>query len=157
MKALVIYDSVFGNTEKIAQAIGNVVGAKKDVIVKRVIDVNEKDLEGLDLLVVGSPTRGFRPIESISKFLKSLPAGSLQGLKAAAFDTRIPLGSIHSKIFRFIVKTGGYAAPLIAKELGRKGSTVIAEPEGFFVEESEGPLVNGELERAAKWGKQLCS
>ncbi len=157
MKALVIYDSVFGNTGKIAQAIGNAVGAKKDVMVKRVIDVNEKDLEGLDLLVVGSPTRGFRPIESISKFLKSLPADSLQGIKAAAFDTRIPLESINSKVFRFIVKKGGYAAPLIAKELGRKGSTVIAEPEGFFVEESEGPLVNGELERAAKWGKQLSS
>lgn len=157
MKALVIYDSVFGNTEKIAQAIGSAVGTKKDVMVKRVVDVDEKDLVGLDLLLVGSPTRGFRPIESVSKFLNALSSTSLQGVKAAAFDTRIPLESIQSKAFRFIIKKGGYAAPVIAKKLEKNGATIMAAPEGFFVEESEGPLANGEIERAAQWGKQLSS
>lgn len=151
MKTLVIYDSVFGNTEKIAQAVGNAVKAE----VKKAADVNEKDLEELELLVVGSPTRGFRPIESVSKFLKALPANSFQGVKAAAFDTRIPLESIRSKAFRFIVKKGGYASPLISKELTKNGAIMITAPEGFFVKESEGPLVEGELERAIQWAKLI--
>lgn len=151
MKTLVIYDSVFGNTEKIAQAIGSAVGTKKDVLVKRVTEVSSEDLQGLDLLLVGSPTRGFRPTEAMSAFLKNLPATALLGVKAATFDTRIPIDTIKPAIFRSIVKKGGYAAPVIAKELKAKGADLIAEPEGFLVKGSEGPLVDGELERAVEW------
>ncbi len=155
MKTLVIFDSVFGNTEKIAQAIGSAVGAEKDVMVKRVTEASSEDLQGLDLLLVGSPTRGFRPTEAIAAFLKNIPANALNGVKAAAFDTRIPTDTIKSPVFRFIVKKGGYAAPVIAKGLEGKGASLIVEPGGFFVKESEGPLVEGELERAAAWVKSL--
>jgi flavodoxin len=153
MKILVIYDSVFGNTEKIAQAIGTAVSTKKDAVVKRVAEVNSEDLQGLDLLLVGSPTRGFRPTEAIAAFLKNLSVGAVQNVKAAVFDTRIPIDSIKPAIFRSIVKKGGYAAPVMAKELEKKGATVITEPEGFFVKGSEGPLLEGELERAAAWAE----
>ena len=54
---LVIYDSVFGNKEKIAQGIGEALG---DARVKSVKEVNSSDLEDLNILIVGSPTRGFQ-------------------------------------------------------------------------------------------------
>ena len=155
MKILVIYDSVFGNTEKIAQSIGVALDTKKDVRVVRVTDATIEQLTGVNLLLVGSPTRGFRPTEGISTYLKNLPKDILKGVRAAAFDTRIPLETIKASVFRFIVSKGGYAAPAITKKLLAKGAEIIAEPEGFFVKESEGPLVEGELERAAAWAKGL--
>jgi flavodoxin len=122
MKTLVIYDSVFGNTEKIAQSIAAALGTQA-------IPVSQADggqLRGLDLLVVGSPTRGFRPTESISKMLNRLPKNHLAGVRVAAFDTRIVLETIDSKALRFIVDKGGYAASTIAKALEKKGGQLAA-------------------------------
>jgi len=72
MKALVVYDSVFGNTEQIARAIGGAVGAE----VLRVGSVQQAQLMGTALLIVGSPTRGFRPTPATTSWLKSIPAPS---------------------------------------------------------------------------------
>ena len=155
MNALVVYDSVFGNTEKVARAMGVALGVKKEVMVKKITEVEDDDLEGLDIIIVGSPTRGFRPAPGMSTFLKKLGAGCLTGAKAAAFDTRIPLETIKSKVFRFVVSKGGYAAPAMAKLLQAKGAELAAAPEGFFVVESEGPLVDGELDRAIAWVKAI--
>ena len=66
MKALVIYDSVFGNTEKIARAVGEAAGAQ----VVKVGALQDGALAGVDLLLVGSPTRGFRADRTHSKILK---------------------------------------------------------------------------------------
>lgn len=151
MKTLVIYDSVFGNTEKIAQAIAAVLSTQA-------IPVSQADagqLRGLDLLVVGSPTRKFSPTEDIHKLLNSLPKNHLAGVRVAAFDTRITLETIDSKVFRFIVAKGGYAARTIAKSLEKKGGQLAAPPEGFFVTGEQGPLKDGELERAAGWAISL--
>ena len=62
MKILIIYDSVYGNTKQIAQAIGNALSFHKDVEIIRVGDVKLQQLTGLDLLITGSPTQRFRPI-----------------------------------------------------------------------------------------------
>lgn len=155
MKTFIMYDSVFGNTEKLAQSIALTPSIKKNCVVKRVTETTIEEIYGVELLLVGSPTRGFRPTEAIAAFLKKLPADALRGVKAAAFDTRIPLDSIKPAIFRAIVKRGGYAAPMIAKELTARGATLVADPEGFFVESSEGPLAAGELERAVQWAVAL--
>jgi hypothetical protein len=112
-------------------------------------------LTGLDLLGVGSPTRGFRPTEGISKLLNSLPKNHLARVKLADFDTRILLGTIDSKALRFLVDKGGYAASTIAKTLEKKGGMRIAAPEGFLVTGEQGPLKEGELERAAAWDEAL--
>jgi len=72
MKALVVYDSVFGNTEQIARAIGGAVGAE----VLRVGSVQQAQLMGTALLIVGSPTRGFRPTPATTSWPKSIPAPS---------------------------------------------------------------------------------
>jgi hypothetical protein len=83
--------------------------------------------------------------------LKNLPENCLQGVKVVAFDTRILLSDIKSAPLRFIVKTGGYAAKPISKMLTEKGGKLILPPEGFFVAGDQGPLKDGELERATRW------
>ena len=153
MQALVIFDSVFGNTEMIARAIGSALGA--DVPVKGVSAVSPADLSGVDTLLVGSPTRSFKPTPALTNFLAALPAGTLNGVRAAAFDTRIPLDSIKNPIFRLIVKKGGYASPVIEKALSGKGAAIAIPGDGFIVLESEGPLKEGELERAAEWARSM--
>jgi flavodoxin len=151
MTALVIYDSVFGNTEKIGLAIGAALSAPT----LPVGQAKPEQVGGLELLVVGSPTRGFRPTEAISKFLNELPKNYLAGVQVASFDTRIALETIDSSVFRFIVDKGGYAASTIAKLLEKKGGKLLAPGEGFIVMGEQGPLKEGELERAAEWAKQL--
>jgi flavodoxin len=151
MKALVVYDSVFGNTEKVAQAIAGSLGTSA----LPVGEVTLEMLSGLDLWVVGSPTRGFRPTEDIAKLLNGLNKNQLDGMRVAAFDTRILLDTIDSKALRFIVDKGGYAASTISKILQKKGGELIADPEGFLVTGEEGPLKEGELERATAWALQL--
>ena len=157
MKVLIIYDSGFGNTEQIAQAIGNALGSQEDVEILRVGNVKPEQLTGLKLLIVGSPTRGFRPTPAISNLLKSIPKNGLKGVKVAAFDTRLSTSDIESSAFRFLVKTGGYAAKRIVDRLKKSGGDLIMPPEGFFVEGAEGPLKEGELERAADWAKQIIA
>ena len=148
MKTLIIYDSVFGNTQQVAQTLGNALGTS--AITLKVEDVSPQQITDIDLLVVGSPTRKFRPTEGLSQFLKNLPEGSLKGKKAVSFDTRIPLETIDSGFFRSIVKMGGYADKHIS-ELMRKKGAVVLPGEGFFVKGEQGPLCEGELQRAAEW------
>lgn len=150
MKTLILYDSIFGNTQKIAQAIAGSLDCP-DVL--QVANANLKQLTGLDLLIIGSPTRGFRPTPAIVTFLKSIPNHGLQGVNVAAFDTRIALSTISSAVLRSMVNFFGYAAQPIANQLQKKGGSLILPPTGFFVDASEGPLTAGELERAAAWAK----
>jgi len=158
MKALVIYDSVFGNTEQIAQAIGNALGSQEDVEILRVSNVKPEQLTGLKLLIVGSPTRQFRPTAAINNLLKRIPKNGLKGVKVAAFDTRFTMSAIEeSRVLPFFVRLFGYAAKPISDRLKKKGGELIIPPEGFFVEGVEGPLKEGELERAADWAKQIIA
>lgn len=157
MKALVIYDSFFGNTEQIAQSIGNALASQEDVRILRVSNVKPEQLTGLKLLVVGSPTRAFSPTPAINRLLGSIPKHGLRGVKVAAFDTRISMNDIDSRILPPLVKVFGYAAKPIADRLRKKGGELAIPPEGFFVEGSEGPLKEGELERAADWAKRIIA
>ena len=156
MNALIVYDSVFGNTEKVARAIGAALGTQGNVETLSVGQVTADKMRGLDLLVVGSPTRGLRPTEAISKLLNALPKTHLAGIQVAAFDTRLALDKIDSTFVRLLVSKGGYAAGTIAKILKKKGGNLLAPPEGFLVVGEQGPLVDGETERAAEWAERLC-
>ena len=155
MKTLIVYDSFFGNTEKIAQAIGNSLGSKEDVETLRVSDIKFEQLIGLELIIVGSPTRVFKPTKAIMNFLNKIPLDSLKGVKVAAFDTRISTVDVNSRFLNILVKLFGYAAKPIADKLEKKGGSLIIPPEGFFVKDSEGPLKDGEPERAADWAKLI--
>ena len=156
MKALVIYDSYFGNTERIAQAIGNALGSQQDVEILRVGNLKPEQLTGLELLIVGSPTRGFRPTRAITNLLRSIPTNGLSGVKVAAFDTRFS-ADMGPAILRFLAGLFGYAAKPIANRLQKKGGKLTLPAEGFLVEGAEGPLKEGELERAADWARQVMA
>ena len=154
MKALIVYDSFFGNTEKIAEAIGRALGSPPDVQVVRVSACIPGQLSDLDWLIVGSPTRGFQPSPLIKNFMAMIPADGLRGVKVTAFDTRVPLSKIPG-FLRFVQKRVGWADRHIVAALTKKGGELAAPSEGFMVQDSEGPLVDGELERAAGWARGL--
>jgi len=146
MKALIVYDSIYGNTEKIARAIAEAITPPDEVKLLRAGEANPSELASIDLLIVGSPTHGGRPTPEVQEFLNKVPKFTLQGINVAAFDTRVA-----SKLARVF----GYAAGRIAGHLKRKGGVLIASPEGFFVTGTKGPLKEGELERAAAWVKGI--
>ncbi|OGO66180.1 MAG: nitric oxide synthase [Chloroflexi bacterium RBG_19FT_COMBO_50_10] len=156
MKSIVIYDSLYGNTERIAQAMGNALVEQGEVVVTRVGEAKIDQLVGADLLVVGSPTQQFRPTVGTKNLLNLIPKNGLKGIKVAAFDTRFPMPVIEkTPPLPFFVRIFGYAAGRIAKLLKAKGGELVVAPEGFFVEDTKGPLIEGELERAASWAKKL--
>lgn len=140
MKTLVIYDSAFGNTKKIAEAVAKALSGEA----KLVANFQESDLKNIELLIVGSPINGWMPLPSIMAFLNSFGSDELKGLKATAFDTRVKL-FIH-----------GDAKEKIAKNLERVGANIIAKPEAFYVEGKDGPLFDGEIERALVWAKSIA-
>lgn len=149
---LVVYDSYFGNTEKIARAVGEVLGG---AVVKKVHDLEGSDLENLQILIVGSPTRAFRPTPAVMNFIKNLGSSRLKGIKAAAFDTRIPKDQDIPGILRLMINLFGYADVKIAKALSKSGADLAIESTGFGVKDTEGPLLDGELERARDWAVKI--
>jgi flavodoxin len=152
---LVVYDSYFGNTEKVARAIGAAIAGWADIKVVRVGEIEMGKQTGLDLLIVGSPTRAFRPSPAVGEFLKSIPEGGLIGVNIVAFDTRIAEGDVNFML-RTMMKSFGYAAKPILDKLAEKGGKAVAAPEGFAVSGKEGPLKEGELDRAAAWAKRIA-
>lgn len=154
MKTLILFESFFGTTEKIARAIGMALGVS-DTDIVRVSDVKPGQLAGVELLILGTPTRAFQASPDTKAFLKSLPSKSLTGKKVAAFDTRAEMTEKTPGFLKFMVKLFGYAAEPINKQLVKKGGIQAQSPAGFIVLESEGPLKEGELERAADWAKSI--
>ncbi|MDD5189817.1 MAG: flavodoxin family protein [Dehalococcoidales bacterium] len=154
MKTLVVYDSVYKNTENIAQAIGRAF-ASGTVNVMKADGVTQSDLTGINLLIVGSPTQGGRPLPAMQKFLSEIPVGSLTNINVAAFDTRMT-GEKTGAGVRFIVKIFGFAAGRIATDLQKKGGKLVAPAEGFIVDGREGPLKSGESSRATTWAQQIA-
>ena len=146
MKTLVIYDSLYGNTRIIAQAITDAIPG--DVKMVHVNEVNASQLSIYDLLIVGAPTHGGRASEAVSSLLGQIEAAALIGVKVAAFDTRLTW---------WWLRLFGFAAPKIAMTLKKKGGTLIGTPEGFFVTGGEGPLQDGEVERAAAWAREITA
>ena len=144
MKTLIVYDSVYGNTEKITRAIAEAIAPAGEAKVMRVGEANPSELASFDLLIVGSPTHAGRPTPAVQEFLNKVTQQSLKDVKAATFDTRVT--SKFAKIF-------GNAAGRMGGYLTKKGVVLIASPENFFVTGREGPLKDGELERAAAWAK----
>jgi len=152
MKTLIIYDSLYGNTEMIANAISE--GLMGSVAILPIAKVTTADLEKLNLLIVGSPVHGGRPTPAVDMFLKNVPNQCFKNVQVAAFDTRFAPQE-HGIGLRVLMSIIQYAAQHIAKELIKKGGTLIAKPEGFIVHDKEGPLKKGERERAKKWAHTM--
>jgi flavodoxin len=145
MKTLVIYDSLYGNTKRIAEAIGDAIPG--EVEVRHVGEAKAAELAAYDLLVIGAPTHGARPSPDVKAFLDQIPASALDRKRVAGFDTRMT---------NRLITIFGTAAPKIAKELEKKGGTRAGPPGGFLVTGGEGPLKEGEVERAATWAVEIA-
>lgn len=145
MNTLIIYDSQFGNTEKIARQIGATLQAFGETRVEHVNNAFGLTLRNVDLLVVGGPTQAWGATGPIKNWLAHLQPDDLDRVFGAEFDTRFDKP-------RWLT---GSAAKGIEKQLKQHGATLLLPPESFFVEDKEGPLHAGELERAAEWARAL--
>lgn len=146
MNALIIYDSKFGNTEKIAETIAEKLssyGQAKTVLADK---ADPQELNDTEILIIGSPTQAWRPTEPVQSFIKNIPEETLNRMHVAGFDTRF-------KKTRLLT---GSAARIITKRLEKKGADIIIPPESFFVSGMEGPLIEGEKKRASEWAKTIA-
>ena len=147
MKTLVVYDSYFGNTKKVAEAIAE---SFEDC---EIFKTDEKiSAEGYDSIVIGSPTRAFRATKPIMDFVRE---NAFDGKKVMAFDTRILIEDTDNKFLQSMIRMFGYGAEKIAKAVVKKGGIMVGAPAGFAVKDSEGPLKDGEIERAVEWSGEL--
>ena len=168
MKVTVLFESDYGNTAAIADAIAAGLRPHAQVDL-RPVDGGSIDA---DLLVVGAPTHvhglpsarsrkaleqeaaereakgetlEYHPTAAMRRFIDDIPAGD--GRKVACFDTRFD---------RSVILTGS-AARTMARKLRSRGYEIVSAPESFFVVDMKGPLVDGELERAKAWGASLVA
>lgn len=147
MNALIVYDSQYGNTERVALSIADTLRTYGQVRAVRVSEAQAIALQGVDLLIVGSPTQGWKATPATQSFLKRLTPAQLRGVAFATFDTRY-----HKP--RWLT---GSAAETIAKTVRSMHISLAVPPESFFVSGQEGPLETGELERAATWARMLAT
>jgi len=163
MKALVVYESLFGNTEEVARAVASGLSEYLDVDLAEVTKAPATFAEPLDLIVVGGPTHAFslsRPSTRQDAIKQGATHGSPQfGLREwleqlqragrsdqmATFDTRV------SKV-RYLPGSAAKGAARFVRKLGYSSA---AEAESFYVDDVSGPLRDGELERARAWGERL--
>lgn len=168
MKAVVVYESLFGNTREIAESVARGLREHAEVAVVSVAEVDGGQLGNADLLVVGGPTHVHGMASRLSRkgalddaHKKGIPEPALEetglrewlegidggaGRRAAAFDTRIGKPKVLT----------GSAAHKIAHKLRQHGFEVVGE-ESFIVEDTAGPLGQGERDRAVAWARGLAT
>lgn len=155
MSILIVYDSIFGNTASLAKAMASELENSHEIRLVPVTTGSSPALEGVTLMIVGSPTRGFRPTPGMQDFVEGLDEAKVAGLEAAVFDTRLDLETIHPAPLRWVVEVGGYAGDVLQRMLAGKGCVLSSKPAGFLVGGTEGPLKEGEIERARRWASGL--
>jgi hypothetical protein len=167
MKSVVVYESMFGNTKTIGEAIAEGLGEAGEVRVGTVDELSPDEVRDAALIVAGGPTHAhgmarrdahqavanmdphhkYGPVlpgqESLRAWLERLPSGQA---RAAAFDTRFDKPQWLT----------GSAAKKIARRLTAKGYSVIGA-RSFFVRTTGGPLADGERERAVEWGREMAA
>jgi hypothetical protein len=163
-RALVVFESMFGNTQRIAEAVMEGLSPYLPTVILEVGTAPEVLSNEVELLVVGGPTHAFgmtraRTREDASRqagghvvseriglreWLTSLERTTGSDVAVAAFDTRIDKPRVP-----------GSAARGAEKRLRKLGFHVVARPESFYVTGTAGPLVDGETERARRWGEEI--
>jgi flavodoxin len=149
MNALVVYHSLFGNTQQVAEAIAAVfqgVGAARTLNAGQLAAA---ELQGIDLLVMGAPTHKMNLPQALRPVFEELPRRCLRGVPVAAFDTSYKMSAF---LARFT------AAKRVDRKLRKLGGKRLVPPETFHVEEHhQGPLYDGEIERARTWARTILA
>jgi flavodoxin len=149
MKVLIVYETKYGNTQKCAEAIGEVLeGAGNEVTVNKVDTVQMDSIKDYGAIVVGSPTYASSPARSIKKFISSLKVEP--GTKVVVFDTHSGDG----------VSTGGAmrkSMEKMEKQIAKNANlTKIMTGLKIAVNGIKGPLVEGELEKCKAFAKEIA-
>lgn len=159
MNSLIVFESQYGNTERVARAIASGLGESGPVGLVAVDDAPDTLPDDVDLLVIGGPTHAFslsRPETRASAANDGAP-GTGRGVREWLHGLPTPLPV--PRVVTFSTRQGhsfvsGSAAKSAAKAL-RAHDTVARDVEDFFVITKAGPLEEGELERAQEWGRRL--
>jgi flavorubredoxin len=144
-KAAVIYDTKFGNTEKIARALSE--GMSKEGLLVDCLKTDAVDPSKLgeyDMLAVGAPTQAFRISAPMKEFLRKLENVDLRGKKGFAFDTRLKS------------RLAGSAANGIEKKLKELGLTIVRDYASAIVAGMEGPLEENAEKRFEQIGSEIA-
>lgn len=153
MKIYIVYDSYFGNTKLIAEKLEETFQVEHEVVISHV-DHSKIDTY-YDLLIVGTPTRGFSATPIIMDFLKTVDYNYIKYI--AIFDTRIDSKDIKQKFVRFLMKKFGYGIDKIEKYFKKQKLGLLISKNSFNVLESEGPLDHSQLEKAEKWCQEIIT
>jgi len=156
--SMVVYDSHYGNTERIARAIASGLSEHGEVELLPVYVALTNPPAWPELVVIGGPTQRHGMSPTLRAFIDALPQDGLADRRAALFDTRYRMATLFS----------GSAAGQAAGRLRRSGCKLVGPPQSFFVERDHPPadekrrhglerLEEGELERAAAWGRTLST
>ena len=164
MKALVVYESMFGNTEQVALAVAAGLGESSEVEVVEVQDAPERPDADVGLVVAGGPTHAFSMTRAstradavrqgaahgsetigLREWLAALPSEHREA-RLATFDTRV------AKV-RHLPGSAAKSAAKVARHHGFDRPMAV---ESFYVLDTPGPLLDGELERASEWGRALA-
>jgi flavodoxin len=152
-KGIVVYDSNFGNTEKIARALARGMegkGAKVDRL--RIDEVNIEGLVGYDFIAVGGPTHILRTSKPMKAFLEKLRTVDLSGLKGFSFDTRNE-SRLNSRHWLLLENS---AARVIEGVLKNRKVGIVRPRCSALVEEKEGPLHDGMEEMFRNIGSEIA-
>jgi flavodoxin len=162
-RALLVYESMFGNTQAVADAVAEGMRTGVEVTVHEVGDAPHEIPPDIDLVVVGGPTHAFSMSRSstrrsaveqgadpavaehsgIREWISEVAA--TEGLPTAAFDTKVVKPHLP-----------GSAAHAAERKLRHRGFKRLVNPETFYVTGTTGDLVDGELDRARNWGAELA-
>jgi hypothetical protein len=159
VKAVVVYESLWGNTAAIAHAIAEGLGP--DAIALTTGEAVGPAIEGCDLVVAGAPLLGFNlPTEEIRASIgkdKTAPIPDLAHPSMRSWLESVPSGSGRCCGFETrIWWSPGSSAKKISEGLRGHGYSAAGNDEKFIVTGKYGPLKDGEVERAKQWGAQLA-
>lgn len=162
MSALVVFESMWGNTRAVAEAVADGLRLAGEVAVLEVGEAPPLDTIDVDLLVVGAPTHAFglsRPATRADAAVRaggvvvSRGSGAREWIEAAT-AAHVRVATFDTHVAR--PRLPGAASRTAAKMLRARGCAVMVQPESFFVGGYEGPVLPGELERARAWGDGLA-
>jgi len=168
MRTVVVYESMFGNTEQVAREVADALSATgATATAVEVSQVEPDQLRGANLLVVGAPTHAFslsRPSTREDAVRKGAdPVRTVLGVREwlATLETAYPAAAARPRVAVFdtraekVRRLPGSAAKRAAKVLRALGFQVVDRPTSFYVEDVKGPLASEEIDRAREWAARL--